>query len=288
MIYLKIQKIIIIKSYHVRRPFNLENKNICKVDFFVFLYHYLSFFVSIFADVIQHYKKKKGVNIILFKVFLFFLFFCYYFIFYTFLSLFLFSVFLVFSFLISKKKLIILIIKNKMDDNNRLAVRYDPNQNLTILQDELTNNNNNENENEFIPTRRAVLRLRADAPLSSQEIERIQDLQNNNQNHNLNLNTRRRRLVTWDSKVKEVENQKVSKSCCVFHKKKLFGESSSSSSSSSDSDSDFENNHHNISEKQKNNENETMECENNNCDHSHKKKRPKCTREHCYCGTRFH
>lgn len=91
--------------------------------------------------------------------------------------------------------------------------------------------------------------------------------------------------VTWDVKVKENKNQRSSKSCCVFHKKKLFGESDTESSSSSSDEggparADAVGGEH-------------PHC----CGHDHdskgqdgpckKRKRPKCTKEHCYCGTRF-
>ncbi|KAH9599921.1 Type 1 protein phosphatase inhibitor [Trypanosoma melophagium] len=98
------------------------------------------------------------------------------------------------------------------------------------------------------------------------------------------------RHVSWDSDVREHHNQQVSKSCCVFHKKKLFGESSSDESSS-DSDSDSTNSDLN------NNNNSGNSGEghqlHDNCDGHHspqhrRKKHPPCTKEHCYCGTRFH
>lgn len=60
------------------------------------------------------------------------------------------------------------------------------------------------------------------------------------------------RRVTWEGGIKENKNQRTSKKCCVFHKKRLFGESDTESS-----------------------EDEAHA-------HSHK-----CTKDHCHCGTRF-
>jgi protein phosphatase 1 regulatory subunit 11 len=62
------------------------------------------------------------------------------------------------------------------------------------------------------------------------------------------------RHVTWDGEVKENKNQRTSKKCCVFHKKRLFGESDTESSGSEDE----------------------------RHGHNHK-----CSKEHCHCGTRF-
>ena len=42
------------------------------------------------------------------------------------------------------------------------------------------------------------------------------------------------RHITWDNNVKDFKGQRTSKSCCVFHKKKIFGESDSDCSSGSD------------------------------------------------------
>lgn len=119
------------------------------------------------------------------------------------------------------------------------------------------------------------------------------------------------RRVSWDPRVTEHTQQRVSKCCCVFHKKRLFGESDSDDSSSSSGDDD---DHHN------NGATANDGCGANDapgvpdasycCGHSHahshdaneqatdptasasqmvikRKKRPKCTKQNCYCGTRF-
>jgi protein phosphatase 1 regulatory subunit 11 len=137
-----------------------------------------------------------------------------------------------------------------------LAVRR---QNTTHLNDEV------------VPTRTAVLHLRP-APTAA-EVEQAE--------------RQRAMRVTWDPQVREPENQQVSKCCCVFHKKKLFGESSSDSSSSSSSDSDNEGGDgHPGSIPGAAAEAHTHDgCEHN--PHSHRR-RPKCTKDHCYCGTTFH
>ncbi|CCW65496.1 unnamed protein product [Phytomonas sp. EM1] len=117
------------------------------------------------------------------------------------------------------------------------------------------------------------------------------------------------RRVTWNANVREFPNQRVSKSCCIFHKKKLFGESSSSSSSCSSSDSEILPGegeadrgfppHEPTLPKASNDDpsksgglGETNDNSNaGGCGHSHgggKRHHPKCTKEHCYCGTRFH
>ncbi|KPI85396.1 hypothetical protein ABL78_5544 [Leptomonas seymouri] len=126
---------------------------------------------------------------------------------------------------------------------------------------------------EVVPTRTAVLHLRP-APTAAEleQAERQQSMR-----------------VTWDPQVREPENQQVSKCCCVFHKKRLFGESSSSSSSSSgSSDSDSEGDH-------------PDPTSGGACGHSHegcthgcpsaskpRRRRPKCTKDRCCCGTTFH
>ena len=66
------------------------------------------------------------------------------------------------------------------------------------------------------------------------------------------------RRVVWDPNTKDPpKNQRTSKKCCVFHRHRLFGESDS------DSDSDGG-------------------CD----DHDHPNK-PKCSRDGCYCNTKF-
>ena len=86
------------------------------------------------------------------------------------------------------------------------------------------------------------------------------------------------RRVSWDAGVVEHPNQRTSKKCCQFHKKRLFGESDSDSSSSSDS-SDDETDSPNP---------DVAGANPGRCgDHSKKKKRPKCTKESCFCNTRF-
>lgn len=89
------------------------------------------------------------------------------------------------------------------------------------------------------------------------------------------------RHVTWEGEVRDNKGQRTSKKCCVFHKKRLFGESDSESSGSDDSDADdagHDHHHHD-----------------GLCSHDHqgadgaghKKPRPKCTKQACHCGTRF-
>ena len=95
----------------------------------------------------------------------------------------------------------------------------------------------------------------------------------------------KRRRITWDKQVRDPVTQQSSKCCCVFHRRRLFGESSSSSSSSSD-DGDGHSGSREDGEEQKG-------C----CDGPHgadgsikanpAKKKQRCTKEHCYCGTRF-
>ncbi|KAJ9465591.1 hypothetical protein DIPPA_12952 [Diplonema papillatum] len=65
------------------------------------------------------------------------------------------------------------------------------------------------------------------------------------------------RRVTWDAEVKDSRKaMKTSKKCCIFHKKKEFGESDSESCSSEDE--------------------------------YHKRDRPtKCSRKGCNCNTTF-
>ncbi|GET86081.1 hypothetical protein, conserved [Leishmania tarentolae] len=132
----------------------------------------------------------------------------------------------------------------------------------------------------LVPTRTAVLHLRP-AP-TAEEVELAQRQQD--------------MRVTWSSDVCEPVNQRVSKCCCVFHKKKLFGESSSDSSSSSTDSSDDEADSkdagtagaggNSVGGVGRQGERE------HDCQHAHhypaRKQRPKCTKEHCYCGTRFH
>lgn len=121
----------------------------------------------------------------------------------------------------------------------------------------------------------------------------------------------RNRRVSWEADVREPVNQRVSKCCCVFHKKRLFGESDSDSSSS-DSDCDDNNNdiggaaessghphahhahghgccgHHEHARKT---DDPSVGADDANkapvVTIKRKKPRPKCTKESCLCGTRF-
>ncbi|RNE99626.1 putative protein phosphatase inhibitor [Trypanosoma rangeli] len=106
-------------------------------------------------------------------------------------------------------------------------------------------------EEDFVPRRVAVLHLQP-APAEPRE--------------------RQNRHVSWMRGIQEHTNQRVSKSCCIFHKKKLFGESSSDESTSESSSV-------------------TTDGDHPACGHSddhHHRKRPSCTKDHCFCGTRFH
>lgn len=137
---------------------------------------------------------------------------------------------------------------------------------------------------EVVPTRTAVLHLRpAPTAAEAEQAER-----------------QRAARVTWDPEVREPENQQVSKCCCVFHKKKLFGESSSDSSSSSSSDSDNDNDGGSggngpmpgsggVGDASAAGAHAHDGCA-HGCSHDGKprKRRPKCTKDHCYCGTTFH
>ncbi|KPA74292.1 hypothetical protein ABB37_09288 [Leptomonas pyrrhocoris] len=140
---------------------------------------------------------------------------------------------------------------------------------------------------EVVPIRTAVLHLRpAPTAAETEQAERQRTMR-----------------VSWDPRVREPENQQVSKCCCVFHKKKLFGESSSDSSSSSSSDDDDSGNNGEDghrgpvsggaggvgSHDEAAGAHSHDGCE-HGCGHDHKprRRRPKCTKEHCYCGTTFH
>jgi protein phosphatase 1 regulatory subunit 11 len=105
--------------------------------------------------------------------------------------------------------------------------------------------------------------------------------------------------VTWDPNVSENVQQRVSKCCCVFHRKRVFGESdsdTSSSSSSSDSDGD-QSAAASRTRKLADTADEAPSGNSACCDgqHAHddhhvakkKHRRPKCTKESCLCGTRF-
>ncbi|CAC9449066.1 Protein phosphatase inhibitor [Leishmania donovani] len=132
----------------------------------------------------------------------------------------------------------------------------------------------------LVPTRTAVLHLRP-AP-TAEEAERAQ------RQHDMR--------VTWSPDVREPVNQHVSKCCCVFHKKKLFGESSSDSSSSSTDSSDEDADSKDAGTTGPGGD--SAGCvghqggRGHDCQHAHhhppRKQRPQCTKEHCYCGTRFH
>lgn len=137
---------------------------------------------------------------------------------------------------------------------------------------------------EAAPTRTAVLHLRP-APTAA-EVEQAE--------------RQRTMRVTWDPEVREPQNQQVSKCCCVFHKKKLFGESSSDSSSSSDSDDD-DGQHPAPMPGGAGGPSDHDEAAGGVGGHAHdgcahgcthdakpRRRRPKCTKDHCYCGTTFH
>lgn len=116
----------------------------------------------------------------------------------------------------------------------------------------------------------------------------------------------RSQRVTWRSDVTDNPEQQVSKCCCVFHKRKLFGETSSDESSSSSSDSESEAHDGNPPDSASASplpdgsaptgtvhDGGCCSCEHEG-DGSKEEKRarkrrlPKCTKEHCYCDTRFH
>ncbi|KAK7201745.1 Protein phosphatase inhibitor [Novymonas esmeraldas] len=128
---------------------------------------------------------------------------------------------------------------------------------------------------EVVPTRTAVLHLRP-AP-TAEEVELAQRQQD--------------MRVTWDPQVRDPVNQRVSKCCCVFHKKKLFGESSSDDSCSSDDDSSDDDGGAAGHAGAAAGGGHESHC-GHDCGHGHqhgaRKHRPQCTKEHCYCGTRFH
>lgn len=98
-----------------------------------------------------------------------------------------------------------------------------------------------------------------------------------------------RRHITWDSGVKEVKGRS-SKRCCVFHKKRLFGESSSEDDSSSASDSEGLRHRGCGHEGQQNCEHHETQPSQDGAPQPSKperKHRPRCTKEACYCHTRF-
>ncbi|AIN95767.1 protein phosphatase inhibitor, putative [Leishmania panamensis] len=127
----------------------------------------------------------------------------------------------------------------------------------------------------LVPTRTAVLHLRP-AP-TAEEVEVAQ------RQHNMR--------VTWDPEVHEPENQHVSKCCCVFHKKKLFGESSSESSTDDSSDDSKDVDATGAGGNGTGGVHHQGGCE-GGCQDAHqhppRKHRLRCTKAHCYCGTRFH
>ncbi|KAG5486870.1 hypothetical protein GH5_06514 [Leishmania sp. Ghana 2012 LV757] len=128
----------------------------------------------------------------------------------------------------------------------------------------------------LLPTRTAVLHLRP-AP-TAEEVALAQRQQG--------------MRVTWNPDVREPVNQRVSKCCCVFHKKKVFGESSSESSSSgtdsSDDDGDADHRNADAGAGGVDHEGECGRDSQSAHQHLSRKHRPKCTKEHCYCDTRFH
>jgi protein phosphatase 1 regulatory subunit 11 len=77
---------------------------------------------------------------------------------------------------------------------------------------------------------------------------------------------KKRQRIQWDSNVVEHPNQKSSKKCCQFHRKRLFGESDSDEECHSDYDSDYDV---------------------PGAEHRHNHHHPKCSKEACHCGTRF-
>ena len=118
--------------------------------------------------------------------------------------------------------------------------------------------------------------------------------------------------VQWQNGIPENRGQRVSKKCCVFHKKRNFGESDSSSDDTdTDADSDGLNElpdaavpgaagagaaggprggdqqreEHGGQADAAADEHQHHHAHGDDC--CHEKKRPKCTKEHCYCGTRF-
>jgi protein phosphatase 1 regulatory subunit 11 len=120
------------------------------------------------------------------------------------------------------------------------------------------------------------------------------------------------RRVVWDPSVVEHKNQRTSKKCCQFHRKRLFGESDSESDSSSSSDSDDEAAHEPSKEPSEGPQGAGQKANPDGhphdhcCAHGHghhegghahgapvgdgtakKKPRPKCTKETCWCHTRF-
>lgn len=115
-----------------------------------------------------------------------------------------------------------------------------------------------------------VLRLR------NEEEERLREEQAN-------------RRITWRPDVHDPVNQRTSKKCCVFHRKRMFGESSSEDSSSCSD------------EEEAPAEGATGGCcgaasasgtttdqEGGCCPTAkQKRRRPKCSKKHCFCGTRF-
>ena len=120
--------------------------------------------------------------------------------------------------------------------------------------------------------------------------------------------------VTWEPNVRENPEQRVSKKCCVFHKKRAFGESDSSSSDSSDDDDWLSGSPGDVhdapslggalprdaSESAASDSAASADSAPEGSHHHHHHghgpgcshhpapaKRPRCTKEHCYCGTRF-
>ena len=128
-----------------------------------------------------------------------------------------------------------------------------------------------------------------------------------------------RRRISWDRNVRDNPQQLTSKKCCVFHRKRLFGESDSEdSSSSSDGEDDASPEHGAPLPANGHNHSHDRHC--NHDHHQHrpaedmpsrsnevgadgaatsglpatggepiiiKRKKPRCSKEHCYCGTRF-
>ena len=133
----------------------------------------------------------------------------------------------------------------------------------------------NANRTDEIPARQVlVLRLR------NEEEERLREEQAN-------------RRITWDPKVHDPVNQRTSKKCCVFHRKRMFGESSSDDSSScSDDDlvdpaTDGHGHSGGCCGGTVSATTTETEVKDGPPAAKPKRKRPKCTKEHCYCGTRF-
>lgn len=184
-------------------------------------------------------------------------------------------------------------------------------------------------QTDAVPARQVlILNLRRPPPVrpgepDDQHLRSDSDNEQQTQEQGGGAGARRRRRISWDGGVQDNPKQLASKCCCVFHKKRMFGESDSSSSSSSESDSDADapgpggmgsaggppvmpsaspDGGLEKRSREDGGAGEGDDCCGHDHDHHHhavgaeegqhtmvvkKKKRPKCTKEHCYCGTRF-